>query len=82
MNLRWLSGGSGLVLAGTLGAAEPLLPQSASNGPEEVRTFAAHQLGVIEGIHLDGHLDEQIWYRATPATGFLQEEPDEGAPAT
>ncbi len=82
MNLRWLSVCSGLVLAGTLGAAEPLLPQSASNGPEEVRTFAAHQLGGIEGIHLDGHLDEQIWYRATPATGFLQEEPDEGAPAT
>ena len=31
---------------------------------------------------LDGVLSEAAWTRATPATDFRQQEPDEGAPAT
>src|SRR5581483_9254084 len=33
-------------------------------------------------ITLDGSLDEDVWRRAEPATGFVQAEPHEGAPAT
>ncbi len=33
-------------------------------------------------IKLDGALDEPVWKRATPATGFVQSEPREGQPAT
>src|SRR5687768_1598676 len=33
-------------------------------------------------LRLDGVLDEDVWARATPGTGFLQREPDEGAPAS
>jgi hypothetical protein len=33
-------------------------------------------------ITVDGRLDEAAWQRATPATGFRQSQPDEGAPAS
>lgn len=33
-------------------------------------------------LHLDGRLDEAAWTRAEPATGLVQREPVEGAPAT
>jgi hypothetical protein len=35
-----------------------------------------------EGLRLDGRLDESAWSRAEPATGFVQREPEEGAPAS
>ncbi len=35
-----------------------------------------------EAIRLDGVLDEEAWRRATPASNFLQEDPDNGQPAT
>jgi hypothetical protein len=31
---------------------------------------------------VDGHLDEEAWRAATPATRFTQRDPDEGKPAT
>ena len=33
-------------------------------------------------LDLDGRLEEEAWWGATPATGFRQREPLEGAPAT
>ncbi|HSH45823.1 MAG TPA: DUF5916 domain-containing protein, partial [Longimicrobiales bacterium] len=37
----------------------------------------------LEGeIVLDGRIDEAAWARATPATGFVQRQPDEGAAAS
>lgn len=33
-------------------------------------------------LRVDGHLDEEAWRAATPATGFTQRDPDEGKPAT
>jgi hypothetical protein len=38
----------------------------------------------IEGRapRIDGRLDEEVWTRASPATGFIQREPQEGQPAT
>jgi hypothetical protein len=35
-----------------------------------------------DGVVVDGRLDEAAWGEAAPATGFLQLEPAEGAPAT
>lgn len=35
-----------------------------------------------EAIALDGMLDEAVWTRASPATDFVQQEPDNGKPAS
>ncbi len=35
-----------------------------------------------EKIKIDGILDEPLWRKITPATGFVQQEPNEGEPAT
>ena len=35
-----------------------------------------------ERITLDGKLDEDIWSRAVPAANFIQQDPDNGKPAT
>jgi hypothetical protein len=42
----------------------------------------ALRLGPGEGVELDGHLNESIWTRAQVTSGFLQQEPTEGQPAT
>lgn len=31
---------------------------------------------------IDGHLEDEVWSLATPITGFVQQEPDTGKPAT
>lgn len=50
--------------------------------PTEPRTVMAIRLAEDERIRLDGRLEEPVWQRATPATGFLQQDPNEGEPAT
>ncbi|MCZ6916326.1 MAG: carbohydrate binding family 9 domain-containing protein [Gemmatimonadetes bacterium] len=45
-------------------------------------TIEAFRLMEADLIDLDGRIDEPFWRRITPATGFLQRDPDEGAPAT
>ena len=42
----------------------------------------ALRLGSGDAIRLDGLPDEAVWKRAAAATGFLQRDPDNGAPAT
>ena len=42
----------------------------------------AERLASGEGIEVDGRLDEAAWERVIPATDFLQEDPNNGAPAT
>ncbi len=37
---------------------------------------------VTTPIRLDGILDDEVWLRAKPATGFVQSEPAEGQPAS
>jgi len=37
---------------------------------------------VIQPVRLDGVLDDAVWLRAAPATGFVQAEPREGLPAS
>lgn len=45
-------------------------------------TVVAERLGQDERIVLDGVLDDPAWDRAVPATGFRQQEPQEGTPPT
>lgn len=53
--------------------------QSVDEPLPEVR---AVRLTDAESIRLDGLLDEAAWRRATPATGFRQQDPQEGAEPT
>jgi hypothetical protein len=39
-------------------------------------------LRIAEAIHIDGRLNEPAWSQAEPATGLLQQDPREGAPAS
>lgn len=41
-----------------------------------------HAIRATSPIIIDGELDDEIWHRATPATEFIQRDPDEGKPAT
>jgi hypothetical protein len=57
----------------------------AQQPPEEQpsrRTMVALRVNDEERIELDGRLDEGPWQRAAPATGFIQQDPDNGQPAT
>ena len=56
------------------------LAQDPATSPDRVVT--ALRLGSGDEIRLDGVLDEAVWKRAAVATGFLQRDPDNGAPAT
>ncbi|UCH62747.1 MAG: carbohydrate binding family 9 domain-containing protein [Fidelibacterota bacterium] len=51
-------------------------------GPDNPRSIAAVRIEGGESIRLDGILDEAVWLEATPAADFLQQDPDEGEPAT
>jgi hypothetical protein len=46
------------------------------------RAITAVRLGVEERVLLDGRFDEPVWARAEPATDFVQQDPDNGAPPT
>jgi hypothetical protein len=46
------------------------------------RVVTAGRLKDDERIRLDGVLDEEAWLRATPARDFVQQDPDNGQPAT
>jgi hypothetical protein len=35
-----------------------------------------------ESVDIDGRLDEEVWQLADFSTGFIQQEPDDGSPAT
>ncbi|MGE0703491.1 MAG: DUF5916 domain-containing protein [Vicinamibacterales bacterium] len=48
----------------------------------ERRTVTAVRLEDNEEITLDGLFDEPVWARAIPATDFVQQDPDNGAPPT
>ena len=62
----------------TEAAAAP--PMSADGQDHTPRLRSSRVKG--QAIRLDGNLDESAWKRAPIATGFVQLQPDEGAPAT
>ena len=72
-------------LAGSIGVLLVALPAPGDDdleGFEDRRVVRALRLLPDEVIDLDGHLDDAVWDRAEPATDFLQQEPDNGAPST
>ena len=75
-----------LVLVSTPLAAQPQPPSPASSSPQAEdggrRTVRAVRLQPGERIVLDGSLDEAHWARAVPARDFIQQDPDNGKPAT
>ena len=62
------------------GPPPPIAPDVMTRDTDGRATIRAIKLA--QGIRLDGRLDEPV-YRTVPAiTGFIQQAPDEGAPAT
>jgi hypothetical protein len=53
-------------------------PAPAEETPRELR---AVRLETGTSVHLDGLLDEAAWQLASPASGFVQIDPDHGQPA-
>jgi hypothetical protein len=85
-----------LVLSITLiGAASPSPPRAATrpsspaNRPSSTRpqlppadAKSVQAVRATEPIALDGRLDESVWRSAPAATGFTQNDPQDGSPAT
>jgi hypothetical protein len=55
-------------------------PRADAGAPASPRDVTA--VRITEAIHVDGYLFDAAWTLASPATGFLQQQPDEGQPAT
>jgi RluA family pseudouridine synthase len=60
--------------------ASPALSQTTLSSPDGRRQMQA--IRAESPIVIDGALDEEVWTRAEPATGFIQADPLEGQPAT
>ena len=72
--------GGAAVLTMIDGPSPPIAPEVITRDTERRATLRAIKLA--QGIRVDGRLDEPV-YRTVPAiTGFIQQAPDEGAPAT
>jgi hypothetical protein len=73
-----------LVLATSLPLFAQPQPASAAATPaaDERRTVRGLRLDPGERIVVDGRLDEEVWSRAVPARDFIQQDPDNGEPAT
>ena len=78
--------------ASTAGAQQPAQPSTATNQQNAQanqgadnggrRRMNAFRLNDGESIMLDGVLDEPIWSKAVPASDFIQQDPQNGRPAT
>ena len=55
---------------------------SAQTSTTPERSITAVRLQPAERLVLDGRLSEEAWRRAEPATGFRQQDPNTGDPAT
>ncbi|MSR22788.1 MAG: hydrolase [Gemmatimonadetes bacterium] len=75
-------------VAAFLGAGSLSAQQEAGAAEQDLRippgrrSMTAERLREGEGVTLDGLLDEAVWQRAVPATDFIQQDPDFGAPPT
>ena len=62
------------------GPPPPLAPDVIRRNEQGDATIRAVELP--DGIRLDGQLDENVYFTVPAITGFIQQAPDEGAPAT
>ena len=72
----------GSIVANVSFAALALGMPPAQARSDTQRTLTALRLSDAESVTLDGALDEPIWDRAVSATGFIQQDPSNGEPAT
>ncbi len=79
---------AGGFLAGDAAALTSLIDGPPAPLPPEVMTrdedgrTTVRAIPLAEGIRLDGVLDEAVYETVSPITGFIQQVPDIGAPAT
>jgi hypothetical protein len=70
----------GVIAVGGLPATAHAQSEGPAVEPDRLPSVTAQRL---EGrITIDGRLDEAAWQAARPATGLVQRQPDEGAPAS
>ncbi|MCC7416342.1 MAG: carbohydrate binding family 9 domain-containing protein [Acidobacteria bacterium] len=69
-----------LVQASGAAAQAPSAARAASQGSEDRPVITAVE--ATQPVRLDGSLDDEVWQRAVPASGFVQSEPAEAQPAT
>ena len=62
------------------GPPPPIAPDVITRDAERRATIRAIRLA--QGIRLDGRLDEPVYHTIPAITDFIQQSPDEGAPAT
>ena len=76
----------GLILGFLLATAPAAWAQSPAVAPVRPQAprpeLRAVRLADDERLALDGRLDESAWTRAVPATHFIQQDPDNGKPAS
>ena len=65
----------------TIDGPPPPIPPAVIRRDERGRA-TIRAIRLTERIRLDGQLDEQIYYTVPAITDFIQQSPDEGAPAT
>ena len=70
------------VHAAVAGLVAVLWPEPASALQESRQLYTVSAVRVDEAPVLDGVLDEAVWLRAAVVDEFVQQEPDDGAPAT
>jgi hypothetical protein len=58
----------------------PVPPATISRGADGSATVRA--VRIAEAPHLDGRLDERVYADVPPIDGFIQQDPEEGAPTT
>jgi uncharacterized protein DUF5916 len=64
----------------SVGLAALLLAQGVA--PRERPAHTAVRINPDERVNVDGKLDETSWQRAQPVTEFIQQDPDNGQPAS
>ena len=75
------SGSAGFAMPPTIihGPPPPIAPEVINRDAEGRATLRAIRLDAP--LQLDGQLDERVYFTVPPVTDFIQQEPDEGAPA-
>ena len=73
--------GLGINLLATLDGPPPPAPPAVIARDEQGRA-TVRAIRVETPLRLDGRLDEDVYRAVQPITGFIQQVPDEGAPAT
>ena len=75
------AGSAGFAMAPAIihGPPPPIAPAVINRDAEGRATMRAIRLDAP--LQLDGQLDERVYFTVPPVTDFIQQEPDEGAPA-